>query len=189
MNTDRFSQEVSRRAGWSVVMGILTALVGVVMIIYPMATAAVSTVYFGVALIIAAVAQLVFAFSSQTAGKFFPNLLLVILYGIAGLYLLAVPGIGLVTLTAMLGAMLIAEAVMETVIAFSLTAGASRGGFLFNALFSLLFGVMILAQWPISSIWAIGTLVGVAVLFNGVTRAAISGRILHDARAFSAAAA
>src|ERR1035438_63124 len=101
MNTDRFSQEVSRRAGWSVVMGILTALVGVVMIIYPMATAAVSTVFFGVALIIAAVAQLVFAFSSQTAGKFFPNLLLAILYGIAGLYLLAVPGIGLVTLTAM----------------------------------------------------------------------------------------
>jgi len=34
-----------------------------------------------------------------------------------------------------------------------------------------------------------GTLVGVAVLFNGVTRAVISGRIGHDARAFSAAAA
>ena len=93
------------------------------------------------------------------------------------------------TLTAVLGAMLVAEAVIETVIAFSLPAAAGRGGFLLNALFSLLLGVMILAQWPSSSVWAIGTLVGVAVLFNGVTRAVISGRIRHDARAFSAAAA
>ena len=69
--------------------------------------------------------------------------------------------------------MLIAEAIMETVIAFSLPAVGGRGGFLLNALFSLLLGVMILAQWPISSVWAIGTLVGVAVLFNGVTRAVI----------------
>ena len=44
-------------------MGVLTAAVGVVMIIYPLATAAVSTVFVGSALIIAAVAQLVFAFS------------------------------------------------------------------------------------------------------------------------------
>jgi uncharacterized membrane protein HdeD (DUF308 family) len=189
MVTDTISKEISKRAGWSIFMGLLTAAVGVVMIIYPLATAAASTVFFGSALIIAAVAQLVFAFSSQTAGQFFLKLLLGILYGIAGVSLVAVPGIGVVTLTAMLGAMLIAEAVMETVIAFSLPAAAGRVGFLLNALFSLLLGVMIIVQWPSSSVWAIGTLVGVAVLFNGVTRAVISGRISHDARAFSAGAA
>ena len=189
MTTDTFSQDISKHAGWSLVMGILTAAVGVVMIVYPMATAAASTVFLGSALIVAAVAQLVFAFNSQTAGRFFLNLLLGILYGIAGVSLVVVPGIGVVTLTAMLGAMLVAEAVLEAVIAFSLPAEAGRGGVLLNALCSLLLGVMILAQWPSSSIWAIGTLVGVAVLFSGLTRAVISGRIRHDARAFSAAAA
>ncbi len=189
MATNTVSKEISKRAGWSIFMGILTAAVGVVMIIYPMATAAASTVFLGSALIIAAVAQIVFAFASQTAGQFFLKLLLGILYGIAGVCLVAVPGIGVVTLTAMLGAMLIAEAVMEAVIAFSLPAGSGRGGFLFNALGSLLLGLMIVLQWPSSSIWAIGTLVGVAVLFNGVTRAVISGKIRHDVRALSAAAA
>ena len=189
MNTNSFPRDVARRAGWSMVMGMLTAAVGVVMITYPMATAAVSTVFVGSALIIAAVAQLVLAFSSPTAGKFVLTLLLGVLYGIAGVSLIASPGIGVVTLTAMLGAMLIGEAVVEAVIAFSLPAAAGRGGFLLNALFSLLLGVMILAQWPSSSIWAIGTLVGVAVLLNGVTRAVISGKVRHDARAFSAAAA
>ena len=189
MVTETISREISRRTGWSIFMGILTAVLGVVMIIYPLATAAASTVFFGSVLIIAAVAQLVFAFSSQTAGQFFLKLLLGIFYGIAGICLVAVPGIGVVTLTAMLGAMLIAEAVMETFIAFSLPTGSGRGEFLLNALASLLLGLMIVLQWPSSSVWAIGTLVGVAVLFNGVTRAVISGRIRHDARAFSAVAA
>lgn len=189
MNTDSLSREVSRRAGWSIFMGMLTAGVGVVMITYPLATATASTVFVGSALIIAAVAQLVFAFSSQTAARFVLTLLLGVLYGLAGVSLVASPGIGVVTLTAVLGAMLIAEAVLETVIAFSSPSAAGRGGFLLNALVCLLLGVMILAQWPSSSIWALGTMVGVAVIWNGVTRAVISGRIRHDARAFSAAAA
>lgn len=183
------TQEVSKRAGWSVFMGILTAAVGVVMILYPLATAAASTVFIGSALIVAGVAQLIFAFASGTAGKLFLNILLGILYGIAGVSLVASPGIGLVTLTAVLGVMLIAEAVSEAFMAFALPAGAGRGGFLVNALFSLALGVMILAQWPVSSVWAIGTMVGVAVLINGITRAVISGRIRHDARAFGRSAA
>jgi uncharacterized membrane protein HdeD (DUF308 family) len=170
-------------------MGLLTAAVGIVMILYPLATAAASTVFVGSALIVAAVAQLVFAFSSQSVGELVLKLLLGVLYAIAGVSLVAAPGIGVVTLTAVLGVMLIGEAVVETVIAFSLPAAAGRVGFLLNALSSLLLGVMILAQWPSSSIWAIGTLVGVAVLFNGVTRAVISGRIRRDARALSAVVA
>jgi uncharacterized membrane protein HdeD (DUF308 family) len=188
MATVTLSQEVSKRAGWSVFMGILTAAVGVVMILYPLATAAASTVFVGSALIVAGVAQLIFAFASATAGGFFLKILLGILYGIAGVSLVASPGIGVVTLTAVLGAMLIAEAVFETFMAFSLPAGGGRGGFLVNALFSLLLGVMILAQWPISSVWAIGTMVGVAVFINGVTRAVISGRIRHDVRALGRSA-
>jgi len=189
MKTNSFAGDISNHAGWSIVMGLLTAAVGVVMIAYPLTTATVSTVFVGSALIVAAIAQLVFAFNSPSVGSFVVKLLLGVLYGIAGVSLLVAPAIGVVTLTAVLGAMLIAEAGVETVIAFSLPAAAGRGGFLLNALSSLLLGVMILAQWPSSSIWAIGTLVGVAVLFNGVTRAVISGRIHRDARAFATVAA
>ena len=187
MATDTLSREVSKQTGWSIFMGILTAAIGVVMIIYPLATAAASTVFVGSALVVAGAAQSIFAFASGTAGKFFLNILLGIFYGIAGFSLVASPGIGLVTLTAVLGVMLIAEAIFETFIAFALPAGGGRGGFLLNALFSLLLGVMILAGWPVSSVWAIGTMVGVAVFINGVTRAVVSGRIRHDVRALAAA--
>lgn len=189
MTTETLSREVSRRAGWSIFMGFLTAAVGAVMIIYPLATAAASTVFFGAALLVAAAAQLVLAFSSDTAGQFFLKLLLGILYGIAGFCLIALPGMGVVTLTAMLGAMLIAEAVVETVLGFSVPAGTGKGWFFFSGFFSLLLGVLILAQWPVSALWAIGTMVGAAVLFNGITRMVTSSWVRSEARRFQRSSA
>jgi uncharacterized membrane protein HdeD (DUF308 family) len=168
-------------------MGILTAAVGAAMIIYPLATATASTVFFGAALLVAAVAQLVFAFTSDTAGQFFLKLLLGILYGIAGLCLIAAPGLGVVTLTAVLGAMLIAQAVVETVLGFSAAAG--RGWFFFSGFASLVLGVLIIAQWPVSSIWAIGTMVGAGVFFNGITRIVMSTWVRSEARQFQRSSA
>ncbi len=191
MTTETLSKEVSRHAGWSIFMGILTAAVGAAMILYPLATAAASTVFIGAALVVAAVAQLVFAFTSPTAGRFFLKLLLGLLYGVAGLSLIALPGMGVVTLTAVLGAMLIAEAIVETAMGFSVPSGAGRGWLFLSGLFSLLLGILILAQWPVSSIWAIGTMVGVAVLMSGITRVVVSGWVrsgVRDLQRSSAAA-
>jgi uncharacterized membrane protein HdeD (DUF308 family) len=189
MTTDTLSKEIARRARWSVFMGVLTAAIGVVMIIHPLATAAVSTLLLGWALIIAAAAQFVFALTSQSAGAFFLKLLLGVVYGIAGIALAFVPLAGVVTLTALLGAMLLFEAVLETVIAFALPAVMGRGWFLLSALASLVLGALILFHWPGSSAWAIGTLVGAAVLVNGITRIAISSslrRAMHEPLASAA---
>jgi uncharacterized membrane protein HdeD (DUF308 family) len=177
------SQDISKNAGWSLFMGFLTAAIGVVMIIYPLATATVSTLFFGWALIIAGGAQVVFAFTSDTAGNFFVKLLLGILYGIAGLALVVFPPAGVLTLTWVLAVMLIAEAIMEMVVAFTLPAGAGRGWFVASSIASALLGIMIIAAWPASAVWTIGTILGVAVLFNGISRIVVSGAVLkgvHD---------
>jgi len=39
-----------------------------------------------------------------------------------------------------------------------------------NGIVALALGLMIWLQWPSSSIWAIGTLVGVNLLLTGITR-------------------
>jgi uncharacterized membrane protein HdeD (DUF308 family) len=41
---------------------------------------------------------------------------------------------------------------------------------LLNGIITLLLGGLILFHWPSSSIWAIGTLVGVNLLMTGITR-------------------
>jgi uncharacterized membrane protein HdeD (DUF308 family) len=188
MTADTLFTEAAKRARWSLFMGVLTAAIGVVMIIHPIATAAVSTVFLGWALIVAAAAQLVFAFTSQTAGNFFLKLLLGVLYGFAGVGLAFFPLAGVVTLTAVLGWMLVVEAILETVIAFALPAVGGRGWLLLSALASLVLGLLILFHWPTSSAWAIGTLVGAAVLVNGVTRIAISSWVRRELRPVQPAA-
>jgi hypothetical protein len=46
---------------------------------------------------------------------------------------------------------------------------------------SLLLGVLILARWPASSVWAIGTLVGAAVLMSGISKIMIATKIRKGA--------
>jgi uncharacterized membrane protein HdeD (DUF308 family) len=189
MTTDTLTKQVSKSAGWSIFMGALTAAIGVLMIIYPLAAAAASTIFLGSALIVIAAAQVIFAFTSESVGSFFLKLLLGILYGIAGVLLVAFPAVGVLSLTGLLGIMLIAEGIVEIFIAFAAPALTGRGWFLVSALSSILLGVLILAHWPSSSAWAIGTLVGVAVLVNGITRVVIAAAVHHEARAMTPKAA
>ncbi len=191
MSTDTPSQEVSKKAGWSLFMGLLTAAIGVAMIVYPMVTATVSTLFFGWALIFAGAAQVIFAFNSDSAGNFFLKVLLGILYGIAGIALVAFLPAGVLTLTAAIGIMLIAEAIVEMVLAFSLPIAGGRGWLVASSIASALLGILVLAEWPSSAVWTIGTLVGVAVLFNGIARIAVSSTVLkgvHDLNQFAKAA-
>ena len=182
MGTNSFTQEVSKQAGWSIFMGVLTAAIGIVMIIYPAATATFSTLFVGWMLIFAAIAQIAFAFTSDSAGNFFLLLLFGIVYGIGGIALLAYPVTGAVTLTAALGVMLIIEGILETAVAFELPAGTGRGWFVVSAISSGLLGILILAKWPASTGWAIGTLVGAAVLMNGITRVVVSTAVRSGAK-------
>jgi uncharacterized membrane protein HdeD (DUF308 family) len=55
--------------------------------------------------------------------------------------------------------------------AFFQTAGEpGRIWRLLNAVVTLLLGAMIWAQWPSSSVWAIGTIVGVNLIMTGFSR-------------------
>jgi len=45
---------------------------------------------------------------------------------------------------------------------------------LLDGIVTLLLGLMIYTQWPSSSAWAIGTLVGVSMIISGVARVMVS---------------
>jgi hypothetical protein len=49
-----------------------------------------------------------------------------------------------------------------------------RGWLLFQAIVALVFAAMIWSTWPSSASWAIGTLVGISMLFNGMCRLMLS---------------
>jgi uncharacterized membrane protein HdeD (DUF308 family) len=183
MATDSIAGEVKRHTTWTIIMGILIVLLGIVLIAHPFAAATVMTLMLGWALILVGVAQFVFALHSHSVGRFFLKALYAVLFVIAGIALAFFPVAGLATLTAMLGAFLLIEAGVLIVTAFHMRPNGGWGWFLFDGLASLVLGIMILAHWPSSSVWAIGTLIGFAVLMSGFSRIMIASKIRGGAAA------
>jgi len=171
---ENVSSEVKSRSGWGIFMGILTAALGVLLMAYPLATATVTTILLGCILLVVGVVELIQALRSLTAGNFFLRLLLGIVYGVGGALLLLFPMSGVAVLTSVLGFMLLFEAIFATALAFQARPMQGWGWFLFDAGVALLLSILILAHWPSSSFWAIGTLVGAAVFVRGITRIALS---------------
>jgi uncharacterized membrane protein HdeD (DUF308 family) len=181
MSVQNLTEEVKKRSAWSIFMGIVTAALGCFLIVYPLATAAITTVLLGWALIFVGLAQFVFAVYSQTIGNFFLKVLLSLLYGICGIALAFFPIAGVAALTGVLGTLLLIQAGLLAATAFQLRPVEGWGWFLFDAATNLLLGILILAKWPSSSIWAIGTLVGVSVVMSGISRIMIATKIRSGA--------
>ncbi len=181
MSTQNITNDVKKRSGWSIAMGILTAVLGVFLIIYPFATAMITTVLLGWILILVGIAQFVFALHTQTVGNFFLKILLGILYVVAGIALAFLPIEGVIFLTGVLGTLLLVQAGVLTVAAFQMKPLDGWGWYLADAIASLLLGILIFVKWPNSSMWAIGTLVGVAVLVGGISRIMLAAKIRSDA--------
>jgi uncharacterized membrane protein HdeD (DUF308 family) len=167
-----FSENVKSSATWGIVLGILTALLGVLLLAYPLFAATVTTMVIGWTLIAVAIFEVVQAFRGNSVGHFFGRLLLGLVYGFGGVQLLLHPLWGVTVLTVLLGTILLFEAGATAVWAFQVK--PVSGWLLVDAVITAILGLLILAHWPSSSLWAIGTLVGVAVLMRGITRIALS---------------
>jgi len=181
MSTQSITDDVKKRSAWSIAMGTLTAVLGVFLVIYPFATAMITTVLLGWILVLVGIAQFVFALHTHTVGNFFLKVLLGILYAVAGIALAFLPIEGVIVLTEVLGTLLLIQAGMLTVTAFQMKPLDGWGWYLADAIASLLLGILIFVKWPNSSMWAIGTLVGVAVLVGGISRIMLAAKIRSGA--------
>jgi uncharacterized membrane protein HdeD (DUF308 family) len=70
--------------------------------------------------------------------------------------------------------MLLGYGVVAVVLAFQMRPLTGWGWALFDAAVTVVLGLMIIAHWPVNSVWVIGTLFGISILFRGVTRLMIS---------------
>ena len=186
MRTADLADDIKKHSGWSMLMGILTALLGLFLIAYPLATATITTLLLSWILIFVAITQFVFALHSETVGRFFWKVILAVLYGFAGVVLAFFPIAGVAALTVVLGTLLLIYAGVATAMALEARPIHGWGWLLFDAVASFLMAILILARWPSSSVWAIGTLVGVSVLMGGITRTMIAARIRSAVRRIGA---
>ncbi len=173
MTTD-VSPNIDKNVNGSLLIGILLIILGIVAIAQPTASTIFAETWFALILVSAGAAKLAYAFQTREQGGFIWKLLLSILYTATGVMLFFSPLRGILSLTLLLGSFLLAEGVFELILAFRLREQQNWTSVLVNGIVTLLLGGMIWFQWPFNAPWLIGTLVGVSVLFTGISRVMLS---------------
>jgi uncharacterized membrane protein HdeD (DUF308 family) len=156
--------------GWYMAAAVLFIILGLFGIIEPAIAGLGVTLLVGWLLLIGAVFHFVAAFRGGGAKQVVFQLLVGIVYTIGGLYFLTHTIMGTATLTLLLAGIILAEGVIEVVSYFRMRKEGASGWLLLNGIITLLLGGLIWFHWPSSTVWAIGTLVGVNLLMTGITR-------------------
>jgi uncharacterized membrane protein HdeD (DUF308 family) len=164
------SARVHTAAAWWAVVSVLMIVAGALAIAAPLVAGVAVAALVGWLLVFSGLMHLVFAFRSQTARAALWEVLVAIAYGVIGAYVLSRPLVGLASLTLAIAAYLFVEAVLEFVLSFELRPAAGSGWLLVDGVFTLIVALMIGLTWPVSSAWAVGTLVGISMLFSGISR-------------------
>jgi uncharacterized membrane protein HdeD (DUF308 family) len=156
--------------GLSTFIAVLLILSGLAAIFMPLLAGIAATIVVGWLLLFAGVIHLFFGWHTRSAGAVIWKILVGLAYLFAAFYMLLHPGRGLLTLSLVLAFYLFAEGIFEAVIYSQLRRLPGAGWFLFDAIITIILGLMIFASWPFSSVWAVGTLVGISILLSGISR-------------------
>jgi len=163
-----------RASGWSIVLGILMILAGIIAMFAPWEAGLVITLVVGWCAIFNGFAQIVFAFRTHGGWHVALEIILGIIYIIAGIFLLMHPLGGLLALTLILASFLLVYGVFALVLAFQMRPLHGWGWVLFDGIITILLGILIWAHWPFNSGWVVGTLFGISIFISGLTRLMVS---------------
>ena len=158
----------------SLLWGVLLICLGVVAVGSPMIAAVAVNVFVAWLIVTAGVVHIIVAFLTREAGSVIWRLLVGLAYICFGGYLIARPALGIASLTLVLASLFLVEGIFNIVMYFKVRSMMRATWILLDGIVTLLLGLMIYMQWPSSSAWAIGTLVGVSMIFSGVTRVMVS---------------
>lgn len=150
-------------------LGFSCMIAGVLAIGAPFVAGATATYLVAMLLFLSGVVELFGAFHANS----FQKGLLAFLSGglslLGGGLMFAHPLMGMGVLTLLLGIYFFMDGLGKSLLAFRVKPQAGWGVVLFGGLVTLLLGILILSKWPLSGVWAIGTLLGVNMLTSGLT--------------------
>ena len=171
----RLQSEMSAavREHWKafLIEGILLAVLGLAAMVAPLIASLAFTIFLGWMFLISGVAGLAMTFWARQMPGFWWSLISAALAVSAGIILLARPMQGILTLTIVVGAYFLAEGVASIMYALEHRRELSErwSWMLFAGVLDILIAAMIIAGFPGSAGWALGLLVGINLVFGGVS--------------------
>jgi uncharacterized membrane protein HdeD (DUF308 family) len=172
MNMETDPQEMLRplaKAGGQVrLIGIAVLILGILAVTSPDVSGMTVSVMIGILLILGGIARTMFAWVSAGWGSMFMKTLVGILTILAGGYMIASPDAGARALAIILTIYLFADGITTLLFAIRIPPAAGGAWMLFGAVVSLLAGIFMWMQWPASGNLAIGILIGIKLIVDGI---------------------
>jgi uncharacterized membrane protein HdeD (DUF308 family) len=155
------------KSGWIIALGVVYMLAGFIALGSVATATVVSVLVVGVMMIIAGVAEVFSAFQIKSWGKFLLWVLLGVLYIIAGFVTFENPLLAAALLTLILGGSLVGSGIMRMILAFSMKRESPWIWVAASSVVTLLLGLLILAHWPVSSLYILGLFLGIDLIMAG----------------------
>ena len=149
-------------------LGIATMILGFLTMLAPVLVGFSLLWILGFLVVAAGLVRMFWAFQTVSLGE---GALVFAIGGLTllcGIVLLANPLLASGVLTIVIAIYLIVDGAAEIGAAFGRPLGSGRGLLLVAGTISILLGIMIWRQFPLSGVWAIGVLLGIKLLFGGM---------------------
>jgi uncharacterized membrane protein HdeD (DUF308 family) len=158
------------RGKWAAItaFGVLLVVLGFAALFFSLVATIATVTLNGVLFLIAGAAEIGIGMHSRGWGRFFLWVIGGLLYVAAGVLCIVNPILASVVLTLILGAGFIAAGVVRLFLTFQLPADQPRLLLFLAAAVTILLGLIIVTHWPSDSLYVLGTLLGVDLLFHGV---------------------
>jgi len=179
---ERLLGAVKGHAGVAVGVGITLILAGVLAICAPFVAGVSVMVMIGALLIVGGVALCLLAFRMRVFGPGLPFLLMGGLMIVAGLYTAGRPVAALLSMTVLLSIYLIVSGIVEFFSGIGARPDRGWGWMVASGVVTLLLGIMLWRQFPLSGVWAIGTLFGIKLLMTGFSMTSIGSAVRQGVR-------
>jgi uncharacterized membrane protein HdeD (DUF308 family) len=148
--------------------GVLLVVLGFAALFFSLVSTIATVTLNGVLFLIGGAAEIGIGMHARNWGRFFLWVIGGALYLAAGVICIVNPHFASVVLTLLLGAGLIAAGFVRLYLATGLPAGQPRLLVFVAAAVTILLGLIIVSHWPLDSVYVLGTLLGVDLLFHGV---------------------
>lgn len=158
--------EIRASWGWFLALGIILIIAGAICIVADVAATFATVLLFGWLLLFSGIVALVHAFRVGTWSGFFMSLLSALLRGFTGYLLIRYPVSGAVALTLILATFFIVGGAFRA-IGPAMMNFPRWGWSTFSGIVSIVLGIVLLAQLPLSSIWFIGFAIGLDLILDG----------------------
>lgn len=156
------------KSGWIVALGVVYIIAGIIALGSVAAATVASVFVVGIMMIIAGVAEVINAFQIKTWGGFILWLLLGALYIVAGFLAFENPLLAAAALTLFLGVSLLVSGIIRIVLAFSMQRTMPWVWVVLSGIITVLLGTIIVAHWPVSSLYILGLFLGIDLVIAGV---------------------